>query len=67
MTADPDRQHYWCLEHRRVETPEDRCASSNRLGPYDTQGQAERALQTVAERNRKFDDEDQEWETGPRG
>jgi hypothetical protein len=45
---------YWCLKHRAVE-PYDGCRAEERLGPYATQGEASRALQKVAERNKQFD------------
>lgn len=65
MTTDPDSKYSWCLEHSRVETSDTRCSSSNRLGPYETEGDAQRALETVAERNKKFDAEDEAWGGAP--
>ena len=50
---------YFCLVHQRVE-PEQGCAHSERLGPYATRDEAERALQTAAERNETWD-EDPRW------
>ncbi|PYC77838.1 hypothetical protein C7C46_17870 [Streptomyces tateyamensis] len=48
---------YFCLKHQTVEEgPE--CAAKDRLGPYGSRAEAERALQTAAERNR-------EWRTDP--
>ena len=32
------------------------------MGPYATRQEAERALQTAAARNQKWDEDDQEWE-----
>lgn len=49
--------YYYCLKHHRVEG-EEGCRAKDRLGPYETAAQAERALQTVAERN-------EDWETDP--
>ncbi len=51
-------QYYWCLEHHRVE-PYDGCKAADRLGPYDTVDEAERAIQRVEERN-------EEWDNDPR-
>jgi hypothetical protein len=49
---------YYCLEHGKVEEgPE--CPAKNRMGPYTTPAEAERALRTAAERN-------EEWEKDPR-
>ena len=50
---------YWyCLNHHAVEGP-DGCAYKDRLGPYDTETQAARALEKVKERN-------EAWDTDPR-
>lgn len=54
---------YWCTEHDRVEE-ELGCRAEVRLGPYPTREAAERALQAVAERNARLDEEDEEWEEG---
>jgi hypothetical protein len=50
--------YYYCLKHHAVEDP-DGCGTSNRLGPYDTRDDAERALERVRERN-------EEWDNDPR-
>ena len=47
-------QYYYCLDHRAVEGP-DGCRAANRLGPYRSQQEAERALDTVRERNEAWD------------
>jgi hypothetical protein len=65
MTAGSERTYYWCLEHHRVEDDTNACAWRDRLGPYQTAEQAQRALEQVEERNRMFDAEDEEWEGGP--
>jgi len=54
---------YWCTDHDRVEE-ELGCRAEVRLGPYPTREAAERALDTVAERNARFDEEDEQWEEG---
>ena len=54
-----DERWYFCLIHQRVE-PEAACAHRDRLGPYPTREEAERALQTAAERNEAWD-EDPRW------
>ncbi|PZS28902.1 MAG: hypothetical protein DLM59_13835 [Pseudonocardiales bacterium] len=64
MVADQERTYFWCLKHHRVEDDTNACQWSDRLGPYGTRDHAERALQTVAERNERFDAEDEEWEHG---
>lgn len=51
---------YWyCLNHHRVE-PQDGCAYRDRLGPYETEDEAARALEIAAERTRAWD-EDPRW------
>jgi hypothetical protein len=45
---------YYCLEHKKSE-PEDGCANSERMGPYVTQGEADRAIERAAQRNAAFD------------
>ena len=51
---------FFCLKHHTVE-PKDGCAERHRLGPYETREEAERALQSVAERNEALDSEDKAW------
>jgi hypothetical protein len=52
---------FFCLKHHAVET-RDGCAERHRLGPYDTREEAQHALELVAERNQKLDQEDRAWE-----
>ena len=61
----PQGPFYFCLKHHIVET-KDGCAERHRLGPYDTQAEAESALATVAERNAQQDAEDRRWAQGER-
>ncbi|WP_229053395.1 hypothetical protein [Aeromicrobium sp. Leaf350] len=51
--------YYFCLKHHTVEG-EDGCRAKDRLGPYDTEADASRALDKVAERNEEWD-EDPKW------
>ncbi|MDQ6874914.1 MAG: hypothetical protein M3042_07630 [Actinomycetota bacterium] len=64
MSDDVDRKYFWCLKHKHVEDDENACGWADRLGPYDTESQAQQALQLVAERNKKLDAEDERWEGG---
>jgi len=51
---------YWfCLKHHAVEG-QDGCAYKDRLGPYDTEEEAARALEKVKERNEAWDS-DPRW------
>lgn len=47
---------YYCIEHRTVE-PFAGCPAKDRLGPYATKHEAERALQTVEDRNEEWDND----------
>jgi hypothetical protein len=55
-------RYYWCLSHQRVETEANKCASKDRLGPYNSAAEAEQALDRVRERNEAWDAEDARWE-----
>ena len=51
---------YWfCLNHHAVEE-QDGCDYKDRLGPYDTQEEASKALEKVKERNAEWDN-DPKW------
>lgn len=54
---------FYCLKHNTVET-KDGCAERHRLGPYDSPQEAEHALQSVAEREKRLRAEDEAWEEG---
>ncbi|MCW2757971.1 MAG: hypothetical protein JWO46_1717 [Nocardioidaceae bacterium] len=52
---------YWyCVKHHAVESA-DGCPPIDRLGPYATQAEAEKALEKVAERNAEWEAEDARW------
>lgn len=50
-------EYWYCLKHNTVERDVG-CPNKKRLGPYETQGEAARALETAAERN-------EQWESDP--
>jgi hypothetical protein len=52
-------KYWYCVKHHAVEGP-DGCAPIDRLGPYDSEEEASRALEKAAERNREWD-EDPRW------
>lgn len=53
----PMADTYWfCLTHHTVES-DDGCRAAERLGPYDSRAEAERALDKVAERNESWDND----------
>jgi len=53
-------EFWWCLTHARVEGA-DGCPNKDRLGPYDTEAEAARAVQSAAERTEAWDREDRDW------
>ncbi len=46
---------YYCLKHHTVEPATDGCKAADRLGPYESIEDAERALERVAQRNDAWD------------
>ncbi len=59
---DTDQRFYWCVEHDRVESGNERCPLRNLLGPYPDRAAAERALDTVRRRNEEADADERRWE-----
>ena len=53
-----DGQWWYCVKHKTVESDQVACKAVDRLGPYATQEEAERALDTVAKRNAAWDAEE---------
>ncbi len=45
----------------QVETDETRGQAQDVMGPYDTQEEASKALQSAHERTEKWDQEDRQW------
>ncbi|HLL68779.1 MAG TPA: hypothetical protein VK453_24140 [Micromonosporaceae bacterium] len=62
MSSSGVEHYYWCLSHHRVETDANACAAVNRLGPFGSANEAERALERVQERNDAWDTENARWE-----
>lgn len=58
-TMRTDKKYYYCIKHQRVEG-RDGCKGADRLGPYDTEAEASRALEIAAERTKAWD-EDPVW------
>lgn len=59
----PSGDYWFCLRHHAVETGEE-CGPADRLGPYPTAEEAERALEKVHERNEDWDN-DPNWNDPP--
>jgi hypothetical protein len=56
-----DKNEFWfCLTHHRVEPADSGCRNQDRLGPYSTEAEASRALDTVQQRNETWDN-DPKW------
>ena len=49
-------KYWYCLKHHAVE-PEEGCGQKDRLGPYDSEADAARALEKVQERNEEWDND----------
>ncbi|HYK68039.1 MAG TPA: hypothetical protein VEV45_08855 [Streptosporangiaceae bacterium] len=54
---DDDKSWWFCLRHHDVEQGPG-CPGKDRLGPYPTREAAERALETVRQRNEAWDAQD---------
>lgn len=52
-------EYWYCIKHSRVE-PYEGCRNKDRMGPYDTEAEAARALETAAERTEAWDN-DPRW------
>jgi hypothetical protein len=62
-TEDLESTFWFCETHHAVE-PFHGCGSGKRIGPFDSETAAANALQTIAERERRYDSEDAAWD-GP--
>lgn len=57
--------YWWCLKHKRVErAPRQGWFHGQRLGPFDTESEAARALEIVNARNEEQDAADRDWREG---
>jgi hypothetical protein len=59
----PQGPFFFNLRTGRVEGPEG-ARADERLGPYATREEAERALQSARERTERWDEEDRRWDEG---
>lgn len=57
----PD-QFWFNVKLHRVETEDDLSPSKDRLGPYATRAEAERALEKVQERNEQWESAEDDWD-----
>ena len=56
-------EFWYCLKHHAVEG-KDGCKNADRLGPYDSEAEAARALEKIQERNEEWDN-DPKWNDEP--
>jgi len=55
---------YWYnVSTGQVETDDDRSRGADVMGPYPSEAEAAKALESARERTDKWDDEDREWES----
>jgi hypothetical protein len=65
MDSEDSRNRFWfCLKHHAVEGAEG-CGPSDRLGPYPSEAEAERALEKVRERNEAWENDPNWNDEGP--
>lgn len=56
---------YWYnISTQQVESEEQKSSSDDLMGPYATEAEASRALQTAAANTEAWDEEDRRWESG---
>jgi hypothetical protein len=65
MSDSTGKHYWWCLDHQRVE-PDEGCANSVRLGPFDEYAEAEQALE-LAQRRTEAWDNDETWNDDKKG
>lgn len=61
MTDAPQDEEYWYNTKTQQVEKGRQSSWENRMGPYDTEGEARAALDTAAERSAQWDDEDADW------
>jgi hypothetical protein len=56
---------YWYnLTTGQVESEENKSQSDDLMGPYDSQAEASKALDTARQRTEAWDEEDKAWDEG---
>jgi hypothetical protein len=53
-------EFWYCVKHHAVEHGDGMCPSIDRLGPYPSKQDAERALEIAEQRNQEWDEQDKE-------
>lgn len=62
-TKDLEGTYWYCQKHHVAEVFPG-CGSHQKIGPFDTEAAAANALQTIADRERRYDAEDSKWAGG---
>ncbi len=57
-------QYWYNVDTGRVQTDAERGQNANVLGPYESEDEASRALETARAKTDRWDEEDREWEEG---
>lgn len=60
-TQDLSGTYWFCIDHHKAETFAG-CGGHNRIGPFATEAEAAKALQTIADRERRYDADDATWD-----
>jgi hypothetical protein len=60
-TTDLAGTYWFCVDHHVVETFAG-CGSHNRIGPFDAESEAAHALETIADRERRYTAADSTWD-----
>jgi hypothetical protein len=55
---------WYNVETGKVEPDETKSRGEDLMGPYETEAEAARALETARERTERWDEEDRAWEEG---
>jgi hypothetical protein len=53
---------FYCLDHHRVERRGRQCPATVLLGPFATEAEAARALESAREATEAWDEEDERWD-----
>jgi hypothetical protein len=63
-TSEGTMPYWYNVASGQVETDETRSKGEDVMGPYETEAEAARALDTARERTERWDEEDRKWEEG---
>lgn len=64
MSDTPQSEQYWYNTKTSQVEKGPQSSWENRMGPYDTEAEAQAALDTAASRSASWDREDKKWQDG---